>query len=102
MAATYLQRYSFISDNEKFITRVKMAAVDVAIDVNAEPASGDPALDAQRSYYAADVLRTPDNHARLLAHGVVVHDNAKSDMTDADLYTIIADIWNAYAGVKAA
>ena len=100
MAVTYLQRYNFITANENFITRVKMAAIDAAIDINAEAPSGNDQLDNARVNYATIVLREPDRQARLLAHGVVVHDSAKVDMTDQDLYNIIASIWNAYAGVK--
>ncbi len=101
MAVTYIQRYNFIIDNDNFLITVMMASIDAAIDINAEAASADPDLDAARVSLARSVLMRPNHYSRLFAHGTVVHDNAKANMTDAEIYAIIVDIWNAYAGAKA-
>jgi hypothetical protein len=98
--ATYLQRYQFITDNDDFITTVLLASVDAAIDINAEAATADADLDAARVSLARSVLMQPNHYSRLLANGVVVHDDAKVDMIDSEIYAIVCDIWNAYAGVK--
>lgn len=100
MAATYLQRYNFISSDPDFLIRVLMAAVDMAIDINAEAPTSDDVLDAGRMSFARSVLIQPNHYSRLIANGVVVNDAAKSTMTDSELAAIVADIWNAYAGVK--
>ena len=102
MAISYLQRYQFITENETFLTTVMMAAVDASIDINAEAPSGDADLDAARVALSRSVLQHPNRFSRLLAHGVVVHDNAKVNMTDSEIYAIVVDIWNAYAGTKPA
>jgi len=102
MPLTYTQRYNFITDNEIFLVTVLMAAVDAAIDINVEDPSGDADLDAARVAFSRSVLQHPIRYSRLLAHGIIVHDNARVDMTDSEIYDIIVDIWNAYAGTKAA
>jgi hypothetical protein len=102
MPPTYIQRYQFITENELFLTTVMMAAVDAAIDINAESPSGDADLDTARIALSRNMLQHPNRFSRLLAHGVVVHDDAKVDMTDSEIYDIVVDIWNAYAGTKAA
>jgi hypothetical protein len=83
-----------------FTKRVRQAIVKAAIAISAEAASGKPALDTARLNYSTLVLRDPDRFARIMACGVATADSFTEKSTDADLYNVIVDQWNAYAGAK--
>ncbi len=95
MTMTFAQQAVAATD-AAFIPMVTEAAIKVAQDVASE--STGTAGHAARAAFALQVLRSPQVFGPLLAQGVVADTVTDKTATDANLYTRISAIWNAYAG----
>lgn len=80
-------------DSTRQVVAVALAAYCLVIQ-NEDPAT---VGHAARKAFATDVIRDPLKWAPIFAIGIVAQNQAV--VTDAEIDTAIAAVWNAYAGV---
>ena len=85
---------------EGVMRKIRQAIIKVAIQVAAEDASGNAAVDAGRLSFANQVLRDPDKWARIMVYGIVTDDRIKASASDQVIINVVGSLWNAYAGVN--
>ncbi len=92
--SAFLSQQNIVQTTD-FVTRVRHAAVKVALAVCSEP--GNSANNAARVALAAAALAAPASMARLIAIGVVTNGAISTASTDADLELAVSSLWDAYS-----
>lgn len=85
------------------VDRVRVALVDVALEVQAEAPT--TTYHAERGALARTVLLDPDSYVRRMVYGVALDpavQAAATNATDAQLRAAVVAIWNAYSVVTRA
>lgn len=86
---------SDLTQNDVFLSRVKMAIVSTAVAVQSESTA--TANHAARSAFALRLLADPVGFAKMMAPGMTVDGATTGASTDAQLETRASAIFNAYA-----
>lgn len=84
--------------NQEFVNRVQQGAIEAAIAIANEGASGKSGVDNMRLQLARQILNEPAKWAQTLAYGIVAI--PMENMDDLEIVNAILAVWNCYAGVN--
>ena len=84
--------------DHRFINKVQQAALEVAVAVLSESASGNADLDTARATHARQWMNAPQEMAKIFAYTLATDDRLDSSYSDAMIKTIVTDLWNEIAG----
>jgi hypothetical protein len=92
-----LTRDARLARRRRFVRRVQVAAVAVAVRVGGEPYDGTQTALARRAL-AIKVLTDPASWGQRLAYAVAAHTAITTSSSDDDLDNVLTTAWNALAG----
>jgi len=88
-----------LARHQGFRDRVLSAAMLAAVQVAAEPSSGDTRKDSLRATLATNLINDPLGYVDRMAWGVVANPAITYEATDNDIQFSVNSIWDAVAGV---
>lgn len=95
--ATVLSDIADLGDDPTFTRRVTGAVITAAVDVGAEPYTGNQEQIARRAL-AQKALQESDYWGRAFADGVAANSAITASSSDSDIQWTVNGLWNAYAG----